>query len=487
VLAVVGLMALAFVPLFFAVASLTRVALHGLREDSARALGRAVAAHAAEIDLHDEAALKSVLESHTGGGGVDAVCVYDERGAAIACAGEPREIAAMGAPAPPFGERTEDVRGAFGRAVEVTVPRPSGVVVARMRTGEATDRAAPLVRLVAVYMAAFGLAFAFIVYVALTRLIVRPVEALARATDRVATGARKLEVPPAGARELVELSSSVNTMTTRLLADEEKLRRKVDELTETTRRLTEAQAHLVRSERLASVGRLAAGMAHEIGNPITAIMGIQDLLISGDVPADEQDEYLARMRKETERIHKILRDLLDFARPEAAASAAASGAISASPEESGAIGPVVLSEAVADVLSLLRPQKVFRDVEVAVDVAGDVEVQIAKDRLEQVLLNLALNACDAMAGAKTKRLSLRAAREGSRVRIEIEDTGPGVAAEVRERLFLPFVTTKEVGLGTGLGLAVCRGIVEGAGGRIELDSSYTRGARFVVVLPGQVE
>ncbi|HSQ67546.1 MAG TPA: HAMP domain-containing sensor histidine kinase, partial [Polyangiaceae bacterium] len=230
----------------------------------------------------------------------------------------------------------------------------------------------------------------------------------------------------------------------------------------------------------------AAGMAHEIGNPITAIMGIQDLLISGDVPADEQAEYLARMRKETERIHQILRDLLDFARPEAAASAAASGSISASPEESGAIGSVVLSEAVTDVLSLLRPQKVFRDIEVAVDVA-DVEVQIAKDRLEQVLLNLALNACDAMAGAKTKKLSLRAAREGSSVRIEIEDTGPGVAAEVRERLFLPFVTTKEVGLGTGLGLAVCRGIVEGAGGRIELDSSYTRGARFVVVLPGQVD
>jgi len=489
VLAVVGLMALAFVPLFFAVASLTRVALHGLRVDSARSLGRAVAAHAAEIDLHDEAALKGVLESHTGGDGVDAVCVYDQRGKVVACAGEPREIAAMRAPAPPFGEHTEEVRGALGSAVEVTVPRVSGVVVARLGTGEATDRAAPLVRLVAVYMTAFGLAFAFVVYVALTRLIVRPVEALARATDRVATGARRLEVPRRSelrARELVELSSSVNTMTTRLFADEEKLRRKVDELTETTRRLTEAQAHLVRSERLASVGRLAAGMAHEIGNPITAIMGIEDLLIAGDVPVEEQAEYLARMRKETERIHKILRDLLDFARPEAAASAAVSGSLSAASQESEAIGPVSLSEAVADVLSLLAPQKVFREVEVVVDVAGDIEVKIAKDRLEQVLLNLALNACDAMAGAKSKQLSLRAAREGALVRIEIEDTGPGVAAEVRERLFLPFVTTKEVGLGTGLGLAVCRGIVEGAGGSIELDAGYARGARFVVVLPGHV-
>ena len=482
-LAVVGLMALAFVPLFFAVASLTRVALHGLREDSARALGRAVAAHAAEVDMRDAAALKNALESHTGKGGVDAVCVYDASGGAVACAGDEREIAAMRAPAAPFGERSEDVRGALGSVVEVTVPRPGGVVVARLRTDEATDRAAPLVRLVAVYMTAFGLAFAFIVYVALTRLIVRPVEALARATDRVATGARKLEVPPAGARELVELSSSVNTMTTRLIADEEKLRRKVDELTETTRRLTEAQAHLVRSERLASVGRLAAGMAHEIGNPITAIMGMEDLLIAGDVPAAEQADYVARMRKETERIHKILRDLLDFARPEAAASAAASGSVPAVPESAQPVAPVSVSDAVTDVLSLLKPQKVFRDVEVTVDVAEAITVQMAKDRLEQVLLNLALNACDAMADSKTKKLSLRASRQADSVRIEIEDTGPGVAAEVRERLFLPFVTTKEVGLGTGLGLAVCRGIVEGAGGQIELDSRYTSGARFVITLP----
>ncbi len=480
VLAVVGLMALAFVPLFFAVASLTRVALHGLREDSARALGRAVAAHAAEIDTRDSSALQNALASHTGSGGVDAVCVYDERGGPVACAGDEREIAEMHAPDAPFGERTEDVHGALGTAVEVTVPRPSlkdktgagGVVVARLRTGEETDRAAPLVRLVAVYMTVFGLAFAFIVSVALTRLIVRPVEALARATDRVATGARKLEVPPAGARELVDLSSSVNTMTTRLFADEEKLRRKVEELTETTHRLTEAQAHLVRSERLASVGRLAAGMAHEIGNPITAIMGMQDLLLAGDVPPAEQGEYVARMRKETERIHKILRDLLDFARPE-----------SPSASESGPVGgPVSLSEAVADVLSLLKPQRVFRDVEVTVDVAPGVAVRLAKDRLEQVLLNLALNACDAMADKKAKKLSIRASPDGDRVRVTIEDTGPGVAEEVRERLFLPFVTTKEVGLGTGLGLAVCRGIVEGAGGRIDLDTSYRDGARFVITL-----
>src|SRR6185503_2120668 len=184
----------------------------------------------------------------------------------------------------------EGARPGFARACV-----SSQAACAVVRVGDPADRAAPLVRLFALYMTIFALALAFLVYVALTRLIVKPVEALARATDRVASGARKLDTPPAGARELVELSHSVSAMTARLLADEESLRKKIDEL-------TEAQAQIVRSERMASVGRLAAGMAHEIGNPITAIMGIQDLMIGGDVPAAEQQEYLGRMRKETERV-----------------------------------------------------------------------------------------------------------------------------------------------------------------------------------------
>ncbi len=123
-------------------------------------------------------------------------------------------------------------------------------------------------RLYAGYTTAFALVLAFAVYVALTRLIVKPIEALARATDRVASGARALDAPMSSARELETLSQSVSAMTVRLISDEDKLRKKVDEL-------TEAQAQIIRSERMASVGRLAAGMAHEIGNPITAIMGIQ--------------------------------------------------------------------------------------------------------------------------------------------------------------------------------------------------------------------
>ena len=434
VLAVCGLMTLAFVPLYFAMASLTRVALRSSEEDSARALARAAAFEAAEdvaAGRGDVASLERIARSD----GVSRLCVD------ATC----------------FGSSDSDAH-----AVEERVTRGSKTIVARARMDE-HDRAAPLVRLFAVYMTAFALALAFLVYVALTRLIVKPVEALARATDRVASGARKLEAPRSGARELAELSQSVSAMTARLLADEESLRKKVDEL-------TDAQAQIVRSERMASVGRLAAGMAHEIGNPITAIMGMQDLMLDGDVSPEESADYVARMRKETERVHGILRDLLDFARPESGAPSSVSA------------GPARVADVMNDVVGLLKPQKTFREVDVSVD-GGDAVVAIAPERLTQVLLNLALNAGDALSAKKSRRFAMRARPQGGAVRIEVEDSGPGVSPDVRDRLFLPFVTTKEVGQGTGLGLAVCRGIVEAAGGRIELDVNYTEGARFVVTLP----
>jgi two-component system NtrC family sensor kinase len=431
VLAVCGLMTLAFVPLFFALASLTRVALHGAEVEAARAVGSAVADHAADLPSPDRAALERLIA----GTKVVSLCVGD------VCAGD-----------------TADVRG-----VEVRVAHASTIVTARVRTGDAAERAAPLVRLYAGYVTAFALALAFLVYVALTRLIVRPVESLAAATDRVASGARKLEVPGrgSGARELTLLADSVSAMTARLIADDEALRKKMTEL-------TEAQAQIIRGERMASVGRLAAGMAHEIGNPITAIMGIQDLMLGGDVPPAEHVDYLRRMHKETDRVHRILRDLLDFARPETEAASSAIGTATTN-----------VAEVMRDVEALLKPQKQFREVALSLE-GGNVEVRIAPDRLTQVLLNLALNAGDAMESSQPRKLVMRANDKG---RIEVEDTGPGVPASVRDRLFLPFVTTKEVGQGTGLGLAVCRGIVEAAGGHIDLDATYTKGARFVIELP----
>jgi signal transduction histidine kinase len=474
VLALAGLMLLAFVPLFFAVASVTRATLLGSRVEAARALGRAVAAHVGTVrSLGDRPALQAALESHVGQGGVEALAVFDARGDAEArAATSDGELSSIDPPSPPYGEATTAARGASGRELQVQVPLEGGVVVARMRTDEDADRAAPLVRLVALYMATFALALLVFAYFSLTRLIVRPVDALVRAADRVATGpSATLEVPRAGARELADLGASVGAMTARLLANERALRAKVDELTRATGRLTEAKEQLARSERLASVGRLAAGIGHEIGNPIAALMGMEELLLAGDLPPEAQKDFLVRMRKETERIHGVLRDLLDFARPEQP------------PSTSALPTPASVGAVIDDVLALARPQKAFREVTVIKEMDGELRVGLAAPRLTQVLLNLVMNAGDAInAATKGSRVTVRALVDGGRARIEVEDDGPGIPKDLRERLFEPFVTTKEVGAGTGLGLAVCRGIVEASGGEIDLDTTYYEGARFRLFL-----
>jgi signal transduction histidine kinase len=258
-------------------------------------------------------------------------------------------------------------------------------------------------------------------------------------------------------------------MTDRLLNEERALRKKIDEVERATARLKEAQDRLVRSERLASVGRLAAGLAHEIGNPISALMGLEDLLLEGDLQPEEQRDFLQRMRKETDRIHRILRDLLQFARP------SATGAEGDAP-------PGNVEVAVYDVAALVAPQKVMHDVELKLDVHPDLPlVALSREHLVQVVLNLVLNAVDACGPGK--EVIVRALPSELGVRLEVEDNGLGIAPELVDRLFEPFVTTKEVGKGTGLGLAVCRGLVEAQGGVIYLDTTFRAGARFVAELP----
>jgi signal transduction histidine kinase len=222
---------------------------------------------------------------------------------------------------------------------------------------------------------------------------------------------------------------------------------------------------LVRAERLAVVGQLAAGLAHEIGNPLAVLSGYMDVLDDPELAAAERADALVRMGRELDRIQVIMRDLLDFSRaPRAAAGA----------------GDV--REALGHVEKLLRPQEKFRDVEVSVILPDDaVEVALETDALTQVLLNLLFNAADAMAGSGRVRVVVESG--DACVAIQVDDSGPGVAADVVGKIFEPFYTTKAAGQGTGLGLAVCDHIVSSVGGEIALGQSELGGARFTVTLP----
>jgi len=504
-LALGSLLVLAFVPLFFAVASLTRATMSSVREASARSLGRAVAGHVAAAGAtRSPEDLRPLLEAQLGHEGVGAVGVYDPGGALAVRAGAEESAAALPSTLEAGAEALSTVPTTRGVALLVVVPGgaggATGAAAVLVHVDPSTVPSTPLVRLVALYTGVVALALLVFAYIAMTRLVVRPIDQLSHAAERVASGARRLDVPRAGARELAELGASVALMTERLRADEEALRAKIDEIERYAADLKRAQESLVRSERLASVGRLAAGLAHEVGNPLAAILGFQELLLAGGLDPAEERDFLQRMKRETERIHKILRDLLDFASP--MSGRAALGALGALHVGRGVERTGSVAEAARDVAALVQPQKSLRGVDLAMELEpGLPAVPLSHERLVQVLLNLLLNAADAV-GSRWReegggRVAVRAARKpgeaGARegagagqeaaVRIEVEDNGPGIAPEIRGTLFEPFATTKEVGQGTGLGLAVCRGLVEAAGGTIGVEDAPGGGARFVIELP----
>jgi signal transduction histidine kinase len=474
-LALGSLLVLAFLPLFFAVASLTRASLSQVRAQSATALGRAVAGHVIARAAQGGGDLLPLLDAQVGPEGVAAIGLYDLAGHRQVQRGEKSALALLPRAVVPGAERIAPVQTSRGAALLVIVPGgtelSSGAVGVVVRTDPGTTPGGALVRLFALYTGIVALALLVFAYFSMTRLVVQPIDQLSGAARRMAAGARRLDAPRSGALELRELGQSLEQMTAKLVADEETLRAKVAEIERYAEDLARAQERLVRSERLASVGRLAAGLAHEIGNPIAALLGFEELLLMGGLDAAEQRDFLERMKRETERIHRILRDLLDFARPAVAGRASEREA------------PGDLREAVNDVLALVKPQKALRDVELRAEIAPDApRVTLSHQRLVQVVLNLVLNAADA---APRGHVTVRVARAAEgRVRVEVEDDGPGIAPEVVDRLFEPFVTTKPVGEGTGLGLAVCRGLVEAVGGTIGVEAGQG-GARFVIELPGE--
>ena len=245
------------------------------------------------------------------------------------------------------------------------------------------------------------------------------------------------------------------------------------ELRELERRRVERQ--LFESEKLAATGRLAASFAHEINNPLEAMKNAL-YLVADDLPAESSARrYVDIARGETERISKIVRQILGFYRPPAARA------------------PIDLNAIVTEVIDLLRPQLRKARVEPRLDLDPALPQIIASaDQMRQVLLNLAINSVQAMPGGGALSIATRPLSRGKRstavagpgehLVVEIADDGPGIPADVRARLFEPFVTTKERG-GTGLGLWVCREIVQAHGGTIRLDAVAPHGSRFTLVLP----
>jgi two-component system NtrC family sensor kinase len=225
------------------------------------------------------------------------------------------------------------------------------------------------------------------------------------------------------------------------------------------------QNQLVRSEKLAALGQLVAGVAHELNNPLTAVLGYGELM-SAEVPSGPIHDRLQRLVNEGRRMKRIVENLLRFSRQ--------------SPMDKR---PVRLEPLVHDVLALREYHVRTRSLKIEVSIEPNLPpVAVDEDQFKQILLNLVNNAIDAVeAGGAEKRIMLRASARGHRAILEVEDSGPGFRD--LNRALDPFSTTKPVGKGTGLGLSICYGIIKEHDGEIRLENLHPQGARVTVELP----
>ncbi|UCD81318.1 MAG: hypothetical protein JSW26_07800, partial [Desulfobacterales bacterium] len=251
-------------------------------------------------------------------------------------------------------------------------------------------------------------------------------------------------------------------------------------LEETNLELKKAQREIIRAEKLASVGRLAAGIAHEIGNPIGIVIGYLELLKQRDIAEDESREYIQRTEQEIERINTIIRQLLEISRP----------------SNSGRMA-VAVHDLILDTADVLRVQPLMSNIELCLSLdAEEDSVWADPNQLRQVFLNLIINAADAISSKDQEGVGkLKISTEHDKVIdsenrtasdhliISFIDDGPGIAEKNLSNIFDPFFTTKDPGKGTGLGLYVSFMIVEDLGGKMTGVSEVGKGTTMIIFLP----
>src|SRR5262245_51294292 len=334
--------------------------------------------------------------------------------------------------APPIDDETRAIAEAAGARGESLLDRgwpwepgrfatPDSRGIAAMRL----PAAAPPAMLAGFVLGAIAIFTAFGATV-LRGAVVRPLERLSRATRAVAAGDLEVRIPEEGVAETAGMARAFNEMTEALAGRTQALEKAVSDLRESSRNLRTAREGLERAERLAAVGRLAAGVAHEVGNPVAALLAFLDLVARDTGLGDASRAHLAKARTQVERVRSILRDLLGFARP-----------------ERGERAPVDLAQVAEEVLELVRTQRRYAGIGFRVIVESEVPPALAdRATVAQLLLNLVLNAGDAVRpgggevrvrlapGALERRASDDAGSAARRARIDavemrVEDDGPG--------------------------------------------------------------
>ena len=309
------------------------------------------------------------------------------------------------------------------------------------------------------------------------RIYLRPIDRIIAQAEKYQENQNDIFTFRREDNELNRLSIALNQMLTRIDDDKKKLKEAVSSLESANIELKRAQDEIIRAEKMASIGRLASGIAHEIGNPIGIVLGYIDLLKQSDLDDADKVDFLKRAEKEIQRINTVIRQLLDLSRPKESARQL-----------------VAVHAILEDIAGVLRLQPIMKNSTLYFcGNAADDHVWANADELRQVFLNLLLNSADAIASAKreasgridisTENQSDISSNDKGWINIFFSDNGCGIPAESIENIFDPFFTTKEPGKGTGLGLAVSYTIIEQLGGSITAESTIGTGTRITLRIP----
>lgn len=304
-----------------------------------------------------------------------------------------------------------------------------------------------------------------------TTKIIRPLQKMVVATEEIARGDLSHKVTVNSKDEIGHLAESFNKMTLKLKTANEQLvewgKTMEEKVKERTAELTKMHAQLVQSEKLASLGKLSASIAHEINNPLGGILIYSHLLLEDTAEDSPYYNNLKKIAQETSRCKDIVKGLLEFARPR-------------EPEKT----LLDIHEILDRSLSIMENQEIFQNIDLKKIFASRLPKIIADStQLQQVFMNIILNAAEAMNGTGIMTLSTSLSEGDKSIEIKFSDTGPGIKEEDKKRLFEPFFSTKEGGKGTGLGLAISYSIIQKHHGTIEVQTELGKGSTFIVRLP----
>ncbi|MDA8078423.1 MAG: ATP-binding protein [Nitrospiraceae bacterium] len=326
---------------------------------------------------------------------------------------------------------------------------------------------------ITVYVAIFLCVISVVLCTILWNFVTTPVNMLTKGMERVAGGDLDYHLDIDTRDEIGELAQAFNAMTSDLKKAKNELvewgntlEKKVQEKTEAIQR---AQAQLIHSEKLASLGRMAAGVAHEINSPLTGIVTFGHLLLKRFPPGTEEHDDIQVIIEQANRCSTIIRGLLGFARASAADKAHTD-----------------INDVINHALNIVKNKADFFNIKLITDFDPTLaRVKADPSQLQQVFLNLIMNAADAVEGKGAITIVTKTLMDGAGdfVEVEVRDTGPGITDENLEKIFEPFFTTKPVGKGTGLGLAVTHGIIQDHGGKIFIKTKPGEGTSFFIRLP----